>query len=412
MLMYRISQALTRVYLRYPYFAYPFSFVQFVQSTQIPTIGISEDWIIYYNKEFINKLTIDELAAALIHEISHVLRDHAQRAHIATDMKVWNLAADAEINDDIANLPEGSIYPYTFNMPPYRSAEEYYQVIYNIYHHILGSDGGSLSDSGAPEQRLPSTAAVAVAVPSWAQMLPSIQPNMPEQNSPDAHGSGVTGKKAEWETETQHDFSRTKREVIIRETAGEIIKSAGHEAGSWRRWAESILMSKQSWETLFRQHLQMAVEQKRGYDDVSYARPSRRHREIFIPDHVAPKYKVALIMDTSGSMQTEDLNYGLGVIRDIIAELDTEIVVLSVDTTVHTQQTVFSSDEVTLCGGGGTDMRVGIKHVEENNLGDIIVVFTDGWTDWPESSSLPVIAVLTTNEEVPAWITAIRYANN
>ena len=56
--------------------------------------------------------------AVLLHEVGHLLRDHAGRAEALAqpcDHEAWNIAGDAEINDDLlaagVPLPEGVVTP-------------------------------------------------------------------------------------------------------------------------------------------------------------------------------------------------------------------------------------------------------------------------------------------------------------
>jgi len=82
------------------------------------TMGVTKNWMLLWDPEWLLTLTLDEVAAVLVHEVSHLLRDHAGRcAAMAADHSLWNIAADMEINDDIAlmqmPLPKGAVYPKT-----------------------------------------------------------------------------------------------------------------------------------------------------------------------------------------------------------------------------------------------------------------------------------------------------------
>ena len=76
---------------------------------------------------------LQQIGFLWIHEISHILREHNQRAaEGAVDPNIWNIAADMEINDsDWEGLepPElyPGIYPNTFKMNAGELAETYYK---------------------------------------------------------------------------------------------------------------------------------------------------------------------------------------------------------------------------------------------------------------------------------------------
>jgi predicted metal-dependent peptidase len=61
--------------------------------------------------------------------------------------------------------------------------------------------------------------------------------------------------------------------------------------------------------------------------------------------------------------------------------------------------------QVELIGGGGTDMMAGIHQAERlSPRPDIIIVVTDGDTDWGRKPAIPVIVALTDGDRnVPGW---------
>ena len=75
-----------------------------VSTDAIASMAVDSSWRLYYNESWLATHTVEENAAVLIHEVSHLLRDHESRrkAAAATSERVWNTAADCEINDDLA----------------------------------------------------------------------------------------------------------------------------------------------------------------------------------------------------------------------------------------------------------------------------------------------------------------------
>jgi hypothetical protein len=97
------------------------------------TFSIDRWWRVYVDPVAIEAWSIEEVAAVLLHEVAHVLRDHHGRAgrkiigpHTAL---LWNLAADAEINDDLVGiglaLPD-PVLPGSVGLPDGLFAEDYY----------------------------------------------------------------------------------------------------------------------------------------------------------------------------------------------------------------------------------------------------------------------------------------------
>ena len=66
----------------------------------VPTMGVTEDTM-YYNLEFVSKLSIAEITFVLIHEVCHMAMRHSVR-HGNKDNRLWNIATDLYINSIIA----------------------------------------------------------------------------------------------------------------------------------------------------------------------------------------------------------------------------------------------------------------------------------------------------------------------
>lgn len=97
------------------------------------TVGVTADWLLLYDVDAITKWTTEQLAGALIHEVNHVLRKHHARCRsMGADSRLWNIASDCEINDDIVaarlKLPDiDYVVPKTYGLDDGRVAEHYYR---------------------------------------------------------------------------------------------------------------------------------------------------------------------------------------------------------------------------------------------------------------------------------------------
>ena len=70
-----------------------------VKTDLIASMAVDSRWRLYYNDEWLNGHTVEENAAVLIHEVSHLLRSCEARKHAAAvaDVTLWNTAADCEM---------------------------------------------------------------------------------------------------------------------------------------------------------------------------------------------------------------------------------------------------------------------------------------------------------------------------
>ena len=74
-----------------------------VETDLIGSMAVDSRWRLYYNPGWLAAHAVEENATLLIHEVSHLLRDHEARKRSAgiRDDRRWNTAGDCEINDDL-----------------------------------------------------------------------------------------------------------------------------------------------------------------------------------------------------------------------------------------------------------------------------------------------------------------------
>jgi predicted metal-dependent peptidase len=201
-------------------------------------------------------------------------------------------------------------------------------------------------------------------------------------------------------------------EAIRREVAQRVLEAAkrrGDIPGDLIRFAEAVLTPKVPWETLLRALVSQALAPVRGPVHRTYAVLHRRTPFLgaILPGGRDGLPRIALVVDTSGSMSDRELEQALAEVRRILALVGT-LTVYSVDAAVQAVQTVRDPRQVRLKGGGGTDMRVGIEEALKGRP-DLIVIYTDGHTPWPEKPPpVPVVVVCTTDQEVPPWAKRVR----
>ena len=81
----------------------------------------------------------------------------------------------------------------------------------------------------------------------------------------------------------------------------------------------------------------------------------------------------------------------------------------------HSLKPITDARKIECCGRGGTDLRVGFDAISElRPRPDILVVFTDGETPWPERSPTGIKTIValcgrwkTSPDRVPAWAKTI-----
>lgn len=214
-------------------------------------------------------------------------------------------------------------------------------------------------------------------------------------------GSGGGGAHQPWELPSNDKenpgLNPAEAELVRRRAAQDIAQHAAKHPGSVPadlvRWAETELAPpKISWQQLLQAGLRAAISYRMGMVDYSYMRPPRRRVPgVVMPSMRRPIPKVAVGVDTSGSMGKDDLDAAMAEVDGILRGAGLgpgEVTILSVDTEAHTAQRVSSAKQIELRGGGGTDMGEAIAACERlSPRPDIIVILTDGYTPWPAEKS-------------------------
>ncbi|MBF6060019.1 hypothetical protein IU500_00115 [Nocardia terpenica] len=344
-----------------PYLATALYALHLVESRRVPTMGVDRYWRCYVSPAFVDRTSVEELASILVHEISHLLRDHHGRSdrfareHNLTgpgERLRMNIAADAEINDDAYGdglvRPEGAVLPATLGLPDGELMEDY------LHQFRLGQHTQDMA---------------------WLDC-----------------GSGADGLDREWELgpDGADGLSEQERDAVRFRVAQGIIGRPGDTPGGWRRWAEEALHPPQPWRDLLGAAIRSAVSAPGVGEDYTYRRPARRSPGL--PGVVLPSLRrtpprVSVVIDTSGSVSDAELGSALletaAVCRAVGGRRDL-VTVLSCDAAARIVDPLCRADGIPLIGGGGTDLRTGFaKALRAQYRPDVVVVLTDGWTAWP-----------------------------
>ena len=239
-------------------------------------------------------------------------------------------------------------------------------------------------------------------------------------------GSCSDGRPRPWELGPPDDdnpgLDDADQEQLVHVTAKNALEGAGKGAGGHRRWAEDILIPPvdpaAKLLNLVRRYCDLTV----GMGDRSYRRPSRRGGDprMALPSNVAPLPRITVIVDTSGSMNSDDLGLALGMIRKVLNSFRIRdgIKVVTGDAKGQTKQLCLSNPRsIELTGGGGTDMAAIVAEVlKDRPQTQMILVCTDGWTPWPaENPGIPVVACISRKladlphcYKPPKWIVTLE----
>ena len=358
-----------------PWFAPALFRCRIVVTENVTVASIDLHYNVYWNPAVVADIStgqpeldgLKELGFIWVHEISHRLRQHAERRKAFTakhpaSPRDWNIAADFEINDnDWPGLSMPASYPgmlpQDFGFRKDLLAEEYLSL-------ILQSD-------------------------RQFEILPD-------------EGSGVHGQPRPWESGDLQELSDLDVELIRRQVA-ERMERSGPAAipPSWRSWTENVLTSKTNWRRSLSNRMSVALQRGIGSRiDYSFSRPGRRssvYYPIITPtlsgDRTA---RIAVVVDTSGSMGVTALERSLAEVAQVIRNFDYPVTIIPCDDRTFEPVRIIAAEEAykiqSLPGGGLTDMRAGIAAAEKlRPRPDVILVLTDGYTPYPAARGVVTV---------------------
>jgi len=310
----------------------------------IPTAGVSKHNINYklvINTEFWASLSSDHKKGLLWHELLHIVFDHLNLRDEFADKRLFNIAADCELNQYItpSYLPDGAILPSTFpNLQLERKAGT------NYYYNMLLDN----------------------------QDDPDVQNMMGDAG--DMHG---TWEEFDNLSESEKKLLKSQAEYQLKEAAEECLKSRGQLPGEiahiYKRITE-VTPSKFNWRAYLRRFA--------GNSYIVETKLSRKKLNKRYPDAPGMKFKpkkhILVAIDTSGSVSNDELIEFFNEIRHI-HKTGTEITVLQCDTQINSIEKYDPKKDVRVQGRGGTEFDPVIDYYNKNSKRFTCLVYlTDG----------------------------------
>ena len=322
-----------------------------VATERVAQMTIDEHWRLYVNPTWAEATDISAIAARLAHLVWHLLADHADRARdldVGPDTApAWQRASDATVAEtiDTREVKTGLITPSGYGWTRGKSAEEYFALASGLPARLLtprdDTDPGRAGEEG-------------------------------EQPDPGC-GSGCDGQVRSYDLPPGdpaggvdfHDADAIRRRVAIEWQ--QHVGPAGTMPGEWARWVQQILEPIVPWQQVLSAAVRRGLGWTHGHTDYTYTKISRRQAgagRIVLPALRRPVPEVAIVVDTSGSVDDGLLAQALGEVDGILtssAVPEGSVTVLAVDAAVQAVTRVRSARDVSIGGGGGTDMGVGSR---------------------------------------------------
>jgi predicted metal-dependent peptidase len=356
----------------------------------------------YYNSEFINKMPQKQIEFLMGHEVLHCVYDHMGRRG-ERDPKVWNIADDYCVNQDLLDQKIGERIPVGLYDTKYRgwSAEEVYDDLMKnakkinidelskmlLDEHLDGDDGDGDGEGDG------------------------------EGKDGDKEGKGGSGdgKKGKRPSLTEEEKKQIRDEIKEAVMAAAQTTAAGNLPAGVRRMIKDLTAPQLDWRSLLQQQIQSTLR-----TDYTWSRASRKGWDM---DAIMPgsdwdkEIDICVSVDASGSMSDSMLRDILSEVKGIMESYTSfRLHLWSFDTEVF-NPVVFTAEnlddimEWSPGGGGGTTFEANWEFMKENDIfPKKFVMFTDGYPGdgWGDENYCDTLFIIhgSTTIEAPFGITA------
>ncbi|HEX2824716.1 MAG TPA: VWA-like domain-containing protein [Burkholderiales bacterium] len=371
----------------------------------LPLVPATGDWCasvatdaraIYYNAEYVDRLSLAEAQFVLAHEAMHCALGHlARRSH--RTVKRWDVACDHAVN--LLLVDEGMVAPPDALLDAaYRglSAEEIYPLLplgpqmRTLDQHI-GGGTGALTGRRSREAR-PALARVSFtqSEAGWDDAGDEHRVNESAEEPPAISPAHAEALAHEWQGRMA--------------SAAQQARLAGRLAPAWLRLVDKLMQPQLPWRALLARYVMSAAR-----DDYSFQRPSRREGAAMLPRLASGEADVCVAIDTSGSVTRAELAEFVGEIDALKSQIRARVTLLACDERLDERAPWrFSAWEPVLLpeemrGGGGTSFLPVFEWIDRtNDRPDVLVYFTDAFGEFPAAPpGYPVVWLVKGNAKVP-----------
>ena len=381
---------------------------------------------IFFDIDFLSRLTSDEVQFVLGHEIWHTVMLHFLRTE-NREMNLFNIAADMEVNQileaDGFIAPKDALFPNKkhnktcqYNFEDGLNAEQYYDLLMNMNNEKkdqqLPENESFNSDEGSKKSKSNKKDCSGQFDKHFNK-----NENM-EESLKEAIEKGAEdkyGKKEEADIEfTPRQFtndnqireaSERVREMVVGATQ-QYERSKGELPGHIKKQIEKLLESKMPWKELLAAFITTGIGTNKSWNT-----PNRRFawNGTYLPSNDGDMIKIAVGIDTSGSC-AEKYKEFFSEVNGIVKSFDQyEVHMMQCDTEVknyamYDQNNPLNPDEkIDFEGFGGTNLHPIFQYMDLNDIkADAAVIFTDGVCekfDQNEMFDIPILWVITGNHD-------------
>lgn len=362
-------------------------------SDKVKTLAVCKRGInceLLINPEFWEKHTDDEQIALLKHEISHIALQHMFIYDSFGNHELFNIAADAEVNSYIEDLPECAVTPTKLQLEDGKGTKYYYEELLkrmqqsqsqNPQSPCNGGQGGSDSQQDGENGNNDDNSEEGM-YPQGSQFSPT-----------DDHGKW---KDFEDMPEATKQLMANNINRMLVETAEQVMKSRGTIPGHLVSIIEKLKEKRPevfNWKAYFRRLLgsiyDINVKMTRRKDSKRFPGAAGiQHRK---------KVSMLVAVDTSASVNDRELAEFFCEINHIY-KAGARVTIIECDTQINKVVEYDGKNIPEIAGRGGTDLNPPVEwYIKHKKDYAAMVYFTDGYAPLPDKSPSDVVWIITSN---------------
>lgn len=396
-----VVEARLSMLFHYPFFGNLATRMEVVDATAWCPTAATDGCKLYFNREFIKKLSKKELQFLIAHEILHAVYDHIGRRG-TKDPQIWNMAIDYIVNwtlvkERIGEMPKNGLLSTKYT-DEWTSEQVYNDLIQNCtkiemsldMHLDLSHGDGNQDENGENGENNGSGTSIKTGV-----------------------GNKLTSANASGKENGPPKLSKEDVQRIRNEMRAAVISAARVSAGSVplgvQRLIKALTNPKMDWRSMLEAHVASSV---RG--DFTYRRFSKKtwSTGVVLPSQdTLPAVDVVVAIDASGSISDKMLTDFLSEVYGIMEQFqDFKLLLMSFDTQVYNPQ-VFTPEnkesvlEYEIKGSGGTEFECVWNYLKNQHIApERLVLFTDGYPygSWGDENYCSTLFVIHGNKTVVA----------
>lgn len=325
------------------------------------SMGVDGSDALYYDKDFVEKHDASDLKTVIVHEILHLALNHCKEHK--PNKAIDNIAKDIVINNILNQEGFGASLT---RLGGYNPSNDEITV--------------ELTDKNG---RRYSTNIKDISKKTWSQIyseLPDIELKEKPKGQMDDH-SKQGGSTGESDQESKRKWNARLQQASI--------QSKGNMSAALKRLVTELCEPEVEWNDFLRDKIV-------GYmiTNFTWSKPSKAYYSlgIYLPGYTKESFKILVHIDTSGSIGIKDFNKFMTEIFYIYdSHQDVEVTLLIGDSKLKEVVTITTQDRERLLdgslmkGGGGTSHQFVFDWINDNNWnGDVLISFTDGYSDIPK----------------------------